>query len=109
MAEYLLKEDYKDSAAVMTGSVLEEHLRQLCIRNSIPIETIKDGKPVAKKAALLNSELASANIYNKLDLKSILSWLDLRNKAAHGHYTEYTREQVELLYQGVTNFISRTT
>jgi len=109
MAEYLLKEGYKDSAAVMTGSVLEEHLRQLCLRNSIPIEKINAGKLVAKKADLLNSELASADIYNKLDQKSVLSWLDLRNKAAHGHYTEYTIDQVQLLYQGVTNFISRTT
>jgi hypothetical protein len=49
MAEYLLNESYKDPAAVMTGSVLEEHIRQLCIKNSIPIETIKDGKPVTKK------------------------------------------------------------
>ena len=57
----------------------------------------------------MNSELASANIYNKLDQKSITSWLDLRNKAAHGQYLEYTKEQVELMYQGVTNFISRTT
>jgi len=109
MAEYLLKEGYKDPAAVMTGSVLEEHVRQLCVRNSIPIETIKDGKPIPKKADLMNSELASASIYNKLDQKSITSWLDLRNKAAHGQYSEYTKEQVELMYQGVTNFISRTT
>lgn len=109
MAEYLLKEGYKDPAAVMTGSVLEEHIRQLCVRNSIAIETIKDGKPFPKKADLMNSELASASIYNKLDQKSITSWLDLRNKAAHGQYSEYTKEQVELMYQGVTNFISRTT
>jgi hypothetical protein len=109
MAEYLLKEGYKDPAAVMTGSVLEERIRQLCNKNSIPIETIKDGKSIPKKADLMNSELASATIYNKLDQKSITSWLDLRNKAAHGQYSEYTKEQVELMYQGVTNFISRTT
>lgn len=109
MGDYLLKEGYKDPAAVMTGSVLEEHIRQLCLRNSIPIETIKDGKPIPKKADLMNSELASGNIYNKLDQKSITSWLDLRNKAAHGQYAGYTKEQVELMYQGVTNFISRTT
>jgi hypothetical protein len=109
MANYLLKEGYKDPAAVMIGSVLEEHIKQICNRNSIPIETIKDGKPIPKKADLMNSELASASVYNKLDQKSITSWLDLRNKAAHGQYSEYTKEQVELMYQGVINFISRTT
>jgi hypothetical protein len=109
MAEYLLTEGYKDPAAVMAGSVLEEHIRQLCKKNSIPIESIKDGKPVPKKADLINSQLASANIYNKLDQKSITSWLDLRNKAAHGQYSEYTKEQVVFMLQGIINFISRTT
>src|SRR5690606_32439182 len=76
MAEYLLKEGYKDPAAVMTGSVLEGHIRQVSNKNSIPIETIKDGKPIPKKADLINSKLASATTYNKLDQKSITSWLD---------------------------------
>lgn len=109
MAKYLLEEGYGDPAAVMTGSVLEEHLRQLCNKNSIAIEFVKDGAPIAKKAELLNSELASKDVYNKLDQKSITSWLDLRNKAAHGKYSEYTKEQVEIMYLGVTNFIARTT
>ncbi len=108
MADYLLKEGYKDPAAVMIGSVLEEYLRQLCINNSISVELMKGGKPVPKKADLLNSELAKVNVYNKLDQKSVTSWLDLRNKAAHGKYLEYTKEQVEIMYQGVTNFMART-
>lgn len=109
MAQHLLQESYKDPAAVMTGSVLEEHLRQLCNREGIPVEVEKCGRLSPKKADLLNADLASAGIYNKLDQKSVTSWLDLRNKAAHGNYTEYTKEQVELMYQGVNNFISRTT
>lgn len=84
-------------------------LRQLCDKNNIPIDTIKEGKHIPKKADLLNSELALANVYNKLDQKSITSWLDLRNKAAHGKYTEYTKEQVDLMYHGVANFIARIT
>lgn len=107
MAEHLLKEGYKDAAAVMVGSVLEEHLRQLCLKNSIPIEKDKDGKLIPKKADLLNSELASVTIYNKLDQKSITSWLDLRNNAAHGKYSEYSKEQVEFMCQGVMNFMMR--
>jgi len=108
MAEHLLEELYKDPAAVMTGSVLEEHLRQLCDREGIAVEVEKAGKLSPKKADLLNAELANAGVYNKLDQKIITSWLDLRNKAAHGRYTEYTKEQVDLMYQGVANFISRT-
>ncbi|MCH8010735.1 MAG: hypothetical protein IIA61_02105 [Candidatus Marinimicrobia bacterium] len=107
MAEYLLIEGYQDASAVMIGSVLEEHLRQLCYKHSISVENIKNGKTIPKKADLLNSELASSEVYNKLDQKGVTSWLDLRNKAAHGKYSEYSKEQVELMYQGVSNFISR--
>jgi uncharacterized protein (DUF2164 family) len=105
MAQYLLNEGYKDAAAIMSGSVLEEHLRQLCIKNSIPVENIKDGKP--KKANQLNDELAANSVYNKLDQKSVTAWLDLRNKAAHGKYNEYAKDQVVLMHQGVTDFMSR--
>lgn len=70
MADYLLKEGYKDPAAVVIGSVLEEHLKQLCSKNGIPTEDIKSGKLVPKKADLLNSELSGKAVYNKLDQKT---------------------------------------
>ena len=56
----------------------------------------------------MNSDLAKAGIYGKLDQKSVISWLDLRNKAAHGKYEGYTREQVYVMLQGVRDFIART-
>ena len=37
----------------------------------------------------------------------VTAWLDLRNKAAHGHYLEYTKEQVELMLQSVRDFTAR--
>jgi len=104
MAEYLMQQGYKDPAAVVTGSVLEEHLRKLCDKHGIP--AVKpDGSP--KKADALNSDLTAAGIYSKLDQKSVTAWSDLRNKAAHGKYTEYTQEQVTLMIQGVQEFASR--
>jgi hypothetical protein len=107
MAEHLLTEKYKDPAAVMVGSVLEEHLRQLCDKNGIAVTEIKSGKAVPKKADLLNAELAGQGVYNKLDQKNVTAWLDLRNKAAHGKYSEYNHQQVELMLQGVTEFMAR--
>lgn len=107
MAEHLLDEKYKDPAAVIIGSVLEEQLRKLCVKNTIDIEENKSGKLVPKKASTLNDELAKGSIYNKLDQKSVTSWLDLRNKAAHGKYDEYTTEQVKIMYNGVLDFITR--
>ena len=107
MADHLLKENYKDPAAVVIGSVLEEQLRLLCTSNGILVRDLKSGKPVAKKVDLLNSELAGAGVYNKLDQKNVTAWLDLRNKAAHGKYTEYNQLQVEHMLQAVTEFVNR--
>lgn len=103
MAGYLLEEGYKDPAAVIAGGVIEEHLRKMCQKNDI--EIMKVDRP--KKADSLNSELAGDSIYSKLDQKSVTAWLDLRNKAAHGKYDEYTTEQVSLMVQGIRDFISR--
>ncbi|MFL9837795.1 hypothetical protein ABS768_09820 [Flavobacterium sp. ST-75] len=106
-AEYLLKQNYKDAAAVIIGSTLEEHLRQLCRNNNIHINKNEEGKYYPKNADLLNSELSKAEVYNKLDLKNVTSWLDLRNKAAHGLYSEYSKEQVEIMMSGVLDFMTR--
>lgn len=103
MADYLLDQGYKDPAAVVAGSVLEEHLRKLCDKNGIPVT--QSQKP--KKADSLNAELASTNSYSKLDQKSVTAWLDLRNKAAHGKYGEYSKEQVTLMVQSLRDFILR--
>ena len=108
MADHLLENGYKDAAAVVTGSTLEVHLRQLCQKFGIKIE-VKDnrGNLRPKKADRMNSDLAGASAYGKLDQKNVTAWLDLRNKAAHGKYGEYSPEQVALLNQSVRDFISR--
>jgi hypothetical protein len=108
MAEHLLNEDYKDPAAVMIGSVLEEHLRQLCTAKGVELEIPKhNGDLVPKKASALNVDLRKGNAYNLLDQQQVTTWLGLRNDAAHAHYDNYTKEQVVLMLQGVQNFIVR--
>jgi hypothetical protein len=76
--------------------VFEEQLRKLWVKFGVPVAS--GGLP--KKADSMNADLATAGAYNKLDQKSITAWLDLRNKAAHGHYSEYTADQVVLFMQG---------
>lgn len=103
MAYHLQESGYKDAAAVITGSTLESHIKELCQKYSVEIEV--NGRPV--KADKMNSDLAKGDAYSKLDQKNITAWLDLRNKAAHGNYEDYTKEQVELLISGVRDFIGR--
>jgi hypothetical protein len=109
MAEYLLDEGYKDPAAVIVGGVLEERLRQLCAKNVIDTTYVKGGKTSPRKAAALNDDLAKAAVYGKLDHKQVTAWLNLRNDAAHGDYNKYNQEQVRLMLQGITEWLTRVT
>jgi hypothetical protein len=106
MAEHLLNEGYKDPAAVLVGSTLEVHLRELCISNSIDIESknIK-GNLVPKKADLINSDLAKAGVYSSAYQKQVIAWLGIRNSGAHGKYSDYKTEEVSLMLQGIRQFI----
>lgn len=103
MADHLTSHGYKDAAAVLAGSTLEAHLRQLCAKHAV--STTSGGR--SKKADTINAELVKAGAYSKLDQKSATAWLGLRNDAAHGNYSEYDENQVTLLISSVRDFITR--
>jgi len=106
MAEHLEKEGYKDPAAVLIGSTLEAHLRELCKSFSIDTEiTNSKGKMIPKKSSVMNSDLAKKGTYSSAYQKQITAWLDIRNSAAHGKYSEYSKEEIKLMLQGVRQFI----
>jgi len=103
MGEYLLREGYKDAAAVIIGSVLEDALRKLALRHGIdPLK--QDGSH--KTIEPLNMELSRADVYDRLVQKQVTSWGDLRNKAAHGHYDEYDTREVQMMLLFVQKFCS---
>lgn len=87
-AEYLLEAGYFQPAAVLAGSVLEDGLRKLCQKRNIEISE----KP---KLDTLNANLAKEGVYSKLVQKRITALADLRNKAAHGQWGEFVKEDVE--------------
>jgi hypothetical protein len=101
MGEYLLSEGYKDAAAVIIGSVLEDGLRKLCERASLPVLG-STGKPLTIDP--LNTQLAKADVYSKLAQKQITTWADVRNMAAHGRYDGYNAEQVKMMLIFVQSF-----
>jgi hypothetical protein len=103
MADELLNKNYKDAAAVIVGSVLEEHLRKLAETANVLIE--REGKP--RKADTINADLTKAEVYNKIEQKAVVAWLGIRNDAAHAHYDNYTKEQVGLMLAGVRDFMIR--
>lgn len=104
MASHLNDSNYKDAAAVITGSTLEGHLRKLASKNNIAI-TDTNNKNI--KADKLNADLAKAAVYSSADQKNVTAWLGLRNDAAHGNYAAYTKDQVKLLISSIQDFITR--
>ncbi|MFI5028664.1 MAG: hypothetical protein ACHQCF_06755 [Solirubrobacterales bacterium] len=104
MADHLLDGGFKDAAAVIAGSTLEGHLRQLAEKTGIP--TI-DAEGHHLKADRLNADLVKAEAYEKTDQKSITAWLGLRNHAAHGDYEKYEAGQVGPMIAGIRDFIRR--
>ena len=108
MAEHLLTEGYKDPAAVLIGSALEQHLKNLCAANNIDVEIERNGNNIPKKADVINADLVKENVYSKLDQKSVIFWLGIRNNAAHGNFGEYNSEQVSLMLTAVSEFMGCT-
>ena len=108
MATHLLDQGYKDPAAVTAGAVLEEHIRKLCDRHSVPTTfTDSAGDVRPKKLDAMNADLARAGVYNTIEQKDITAQAGVRNAAAHGEYAKYTVDQVRQMIVSVRAFIAR--
>lgn len=99
MAEHLHINGYKDPAASLTGTVLEDCLRKIADANSVKLKVRED-------LSSLNGKLVSAGVYNNLTRKKIQVWIDVRNNADHGHFGEYDAGDVADMLQGVETFLA---
>jgi hypothetical protein len=79
MASELMSKGCKDPAAVIVGSVLEEHLRQLATVHKVP--TVLAANP--KKVDTINADPVKAGVYNKVRAKKRdgLAWVTQRSSA----------------------------
>jgi hypothetical protein len=99
-AEHLLGAGYFQPAAVIVGSVLEDGLRKLCQRKGISITA----KP---KLDQMNADLAKQGVYNQLVQKRITMLADIRNKAAHGNWSEFSKDLTFRPFSGPVCELSR--
>ena len=95
-ARELLGSGYKDPACVLVGVALEVAVKELIERNGIGLS----------KLDKMNVDLCKLGIYNVAKQKQITAWADLRNKAAHGEWSEYSQADVEDMRGGVERFIA---
>ncbi|WP_050766277.1 hypothetical protein [Microcystis aeruginosa] len=54
----------------------------------------------------MNSDLAKAGVYNKLNQKRITAIADIRNSAAHGKQNEFTVQDVSDMIKDVSRFLA---
>lgn len=104
MALHLQENGYKDAAAVIAGSTLEGHLRQLSLKHGLPVR--KDEGKGFLKAETLNTALGKV-AYGTFDQKQVTAWLDVRNNAAHGNYELYSDNDVDRFIEWLGDFITR--
>lgn len=92
-------------AAVLLGAILEDSLRRLCTRQSPPIADLKsDGSP--KTLNPLIDDLKKAGLYNELRAKQLRTFAEIRNHAAHGRFSDFSRSDVEQMIKGISNFLA---
>jgi len=99
-AQHLFDSGYYQPAAVVAGSVLEDGLRKLCDRHGVPL-------PDKPKLDKMNADLAKQGVYSKLKQKQITAFADLRNKAAHGQWDQFTKDDVPPMLDGVRHFMEK--
>ncbi|HAH49674.1 MAG TPA: DUF4145 domain-containing protein, partial [Planctomycetaceae bacterium] len=100
-AEELYSKGYHPAAAVVAGCVLEDALRKLCEQQS-KIE-LRD-KP---KLSWMNDRLKEHDIYNMLTHKKITANAELRNKAAHGEWEEFDKDDVKEMMSSINTFMQK--
>lgn len=96
-AKGLLSAGYYPAAAVIAGVVLETTLRQLASSHGVPIG----------KLDKMNADLAKAGQYNSLVQKRVTSLAAIRNSAAHGDHSAFTKADVESMIEEVGRLVGQ--
>lgn len=92
-------------AAVLSGAVLEKALRTFCNEQNPPVPTVDNkGKPLTLNPLI--DELKKVGFFNETMAKQLRAWAGIRNDAAHGDFEKFSRTNVELMIQGINNFLA---
>ncbi len=104
LAGELLDKGYGAPAAVVAGSVLEEHLRKLADKVSISRQDA-NGRP--KSVETLSVELRIAGEFSELERKSLQAWYGQRTDGAHHQGANLVDADVRRMIDGIRDFIAR--
>jgi hypothetical protein len=103
LATELASKGYHPPAAVVAGSVLEEHLRKLAEKSG---SEVRDQKDRPKSVDALAIELVKGGAFPEPRRKIIAGWYGQRTEAAHGHFDKVIANEVERMIPGIREFIA---
>lgn len=83
---------------MLAGAVLEDGLRRVAERSEVKVRTRDD-------LSALNQKCADAGLYNRLVQRKIQVWIDVRNRADHAEFHQYTTADVADMLRGVRDFL----
>ena len=101
-AQTLFEAEYHVAAAVLSGGVLEDALRKLCVANGIPTEKPNEER---KSISSMNDDLANKGVYDRAKQDEIRAWAKHRNDAAHGDGGKVRSDDVGRMLDGVRAFV----
>ncbi|MCW3048846.1 MAG: hypothetical protein JWO74_3130 [Solirubrobacterales bacterium] len=104
MAENLVGEGYYVAAAVLAGSVLEEHAQKLASKAGVSL-TDAQGRP--KSMETLGIDLRKAGTISEPERKILQAWYGQRTEAAHGRPQNVVEQEVHSMIPGVRDFMVR--
>ena len=95
-AKYLVRNGYKDPAAVLARVVLEDSLKRIARSESIDEN---------RKASIINDELKKKTRFSQPQWRFVQGWLDIGNSAAHGKFDQYTQDDVMKMIDDIERFL----
>jgi hypothetical protein len=103
MASELQLKGFHAPAAVLAGSVLEEHLRKLAAKHGI---SVRDARNRPKSVEALGVELVKAQIISEPRRKIIGGWYGQRTEGAHGRVENVVPDEVPRMIEGIRDFVA---
>jgi hypothetical protein len=92
-------------AAFLCGASLEDTLRRLCEKHGVDYDTANTS--ISKLQSALYLPAKGIEFISKSENAQISAWGQTRNKADHGHFSELTLTEVQIMIMGVRAFIDK--
>jgi hypothetical protein len=106
MAEELHSKGYEAAAAVVAGSVLEEHARKLAGKNGI-VTVAANGRRKSFETLGVDLVKHQPPVISEPERKILAGWYGQRTEGAHGRPENVIADQVGAMIDGIRAFIVR--